>query len=130
LSWRARLEGSDAFARSGTIVKINAAPARMVPAKIRNVVRQPTRLTMYSVGAVATTMPRAPKDMIVALARERRSSGTQSDEALKLAIRPPAKPRPITARAANRVGKPDAEAKSAQPRAAMVSMTACTRRGP
>ena len=115
---------------SGTVRKMKALPARMAAAKIRNVARQPTRSTMNSVGAVAITIPNPPKDMIIVFASERRFSGTQTEEALKSAISPPAKPKPIVERAITSMPKPVATAKSAQPPAAIANITACTRRGP
>ena len=44
-------------------------------------------------------MPSAPNDMMAAFASARRGSGTHSTTALKPLISPPAKPRPIRARA-------------------------------
>ena len=115
---------------SGTARKTKAAPARMMPPKIVNVARQPTSVTRKAVGSVAMMMPRAPADMMQALASERRSIGTQMEDALKLAINPAEKPSPIMAREATSERKSGAAAKRKQPAAAMARSTVCTRLAP
>ena len=98
--------------------------------KITKAARQPTCVTRQAVGSVAMMMPRAPADMMLALASERRSGGTQMEEALKLAINPAEKPSPMMAREATSEKKSGAAAKRKQPAAAMARSTVCTRLAP
>ena len=111
-------------------MKISVATANVIAARAMNTARQPTASTASSVGVVATRMPSAPNDMMAALASARRGSGTHSTTALKPLISPPAKPRPISARAEASVVMPWPSANSSDPAAAHASNAACTRRGP
>ena len=129
-SCRPRGSGASAARRSGTTRKITSATARQSPARPMKASRQPQAWTAHSIGRVATSRPSAPKDMTQALASGRRGSGTQSTTALKPLIRPPAKPSPISARAAVRVATSRPKPKSSAPAAAQQTSAACTRRGP
>ncbi len=97
-SWRsvlnreARRFDFASLAARETLVSMNCRAARMKPAKMRNVGRQPTSLTRNSVGAVETTMPRAPIAMMIELASERALEGDQQRGRLEARHEPPANP--------------------------------------
>ena len=118
------------FARSGTANRTIIATTNVTAAMATNTSRQPKTCVAHSIGAVATSRPIAPEDITRALASARRGSLTQITTALKLAISPPAKPRPINARATTSVPTSWPNANTNAPTAATVNSAACTRRGP
>ena len=82
------------------------------------------------IGKVAAIAPRPPAIMWKPVIRPQRSGGYQSVMALIAAINPPAKPNPIRTRATISSPSERLRPKRAEPMAAIVRSTACTRRGP
>ncbi len=74
--------GAPTVSLRGAARNTKTAEQRTTAAKTEKALRQPIRLTRYSVGSVATTSPRAPTDMMPVLERARRSIGTQVAEDL------------------------------------------------
>ena len=92
--------------------------------------RQVTKRSASSSGAVATSAPAPPAAMIQPASEACRSGGYQVAIAFIGAIRQTATPSPISARAPSSAASLPANANASAPDAAITSSTGSTRRGP